>query len=135
MLILLCACAPNLHARGQVSHSRLRLENMEDYTGSWYYDCCNYSYWQPPPHQYSQLSRSGSDKYRDGAQSQSSSQYCLSNGPVRDRGSPAVSRSPSPQDKDRDRRDLKEQTEKKVSMIIELVINFVCVCVCMVCRG
>lgn len=51
--------------------SRLRLENMEDYKGSWYYDCCKYSYWQPPLHQYSQLSPSGSDEYRDGAQSHS----------------------------------------------------------------
>ena len=114
------------------SKGSLRLENnMEDYTGSWYYDCCNYSYWQPPPHQYSQLSRSGSDECRNGVESRSQS-GSLSNGPVRDR-SPAVnSRSPSPQDQDRDRRDLMGQTEKKVSMIIELVIHFY---VCMVCGG
>ena len=128
-----------MHVRAKFAcrQSRLRLENMEDYKGSWYSDCCKYSYWQPPPHQYPQLSQSGSDEYRDGAQSQSSSQYRVSNGPVRDR-SPAVSRSPSPQDKDRDRHDQEGQTEKKVSMITELVINFVCmcvcVCVCMVCR-
>ena len=48
---------------------------------------------------YSQLSRSGSDECRNGVQSRS--QYCLSNGPVRDR-SPAVSRPPFPQDQDRD---------------------------------